>query len=57
MEGARQMMLSQFRKVDPDLNGPISKEESVRMLLDVIQTMDEEMSGTFVSHHGDKNWF
>ncbi|KAJ9602200.1 hypothetical protein H2200_013320 [Cladophialophora chaetospira] len=57
MLDAFQLMLSQFQKVKPDLAGPITPEESVRMQLDVIRDLDEKTSGTFVSHHGDQNWF
>ena len=51
-----QLMLSQFQKVKPDLTGPISPEESVRMLLGVIGKLDGNMSGKFVSHYGDQTW-
>jgi hypothetical protein len=57
MLAAFQMMLSQFQKVKPDLAGPITPQDSVRMQLEVIKGLDEKMSGTFVSHHGDQNWF
>jgi len=56
MEAMMQKMLGEFRKVKPDLKGQITVEESVRMQLEVIDRMDEEMSGKFVSHHGDQNW-
>ena len=50
-------MLSQFQKVDPGLTGPISPEDSVRMQLEVVKKLDGSMSGKFLSHHGDQNWF
>ena len=52
-----QVMLAQFQKEKPDLTGPISPEDSVRMQLEVVSKLDGNMSGKFLSHHGDQNWF
>ncbi|KAL6690631.1 hypothetical protein J3F84DRAFT_353063 [Trichoderma pleuroticola] len=55
---AFQWMLSSFQKVDPKVKGMISTEESVGAQLAIIASLDEKLSGAFVSHHGnDKDWF
>jgi hypothetical protein len=55
---ANQSMLEQFRAQDPSLQGQIQPEESVRKSLKVIEDLDSEKSGSFVSHNGDRvNWF
>ena len=50
-------LLSCFQKADPSVKGMIKTEDSVRMQLEVIDRLDMNMSGKFVSHHGDRNWF
>lgn len=51
-------MLSSFQKMDPSVKGMISTEESVRAQLSVIDSLDEKLSGAFVSHRGnDRDWF
>ncbi len=50
-------MLAQFKRAEPKLQGPITMEESVRMQLEVIDKLDDKLSGQFVSHHGNKYWF
>jgi NAD(P)-dependent dehydrogenase (short-subunit alcohol dehydrogenase family) len=55
--GLMQAMLGSFQKLEPSLKGPIMPEESVRLQLEVIGALDGQMSGKFVSHHGDLNWF
>lgn len=50
-------MLARFQRVKPDLTDPISPEDSVRMQLETIGKLDGSMSGHFLSHHGDLNWF
>jgi hypothetical protein len=50
-------MLKQFQKYDPKIKGMMGKEESIRDQLDVIDKLDEKLTGSFVSHHGDLNWF
>ncbi|KAJ5756603.1 short-chain dehydrogenase [Penicillium manginii] len=55
---ANQSMLEQFRAQDPSLQGQIQPEESVRKSLKVIEDLDSEKSGSFVSQNGDRvNWF
>ena len=49
-------VIQRFKKVKPDLEGPISPEESVRMQLAVIDSLTIKDSGAFLSHHGDTNW-
>ena len=51
------MLRVYFRRAEPDLQGPITVEDSVRMQLETIDKLDEKLSGSFVSHHGNKNWF
>ncbi|KAL4876533.1 NAD(P)-binding protein [Aspergillus karnatakaensis] len=51
-------LLSRFQTVKPDLKGQIEPEESVRKSLKVIEELDAEKSGTFVSHNGNtEDWF
>ncbi|EGR49920.1 uncharacterized protein TRIREDRAFT_105888 [Trichoderma reesei QM6a] len=53
-----QWMLSSFQKLDPTVKGMISTEESVSAQLSVIDSLDEKLSGAFVSHRGnDRDWF
>lgn len=54
---AYQVLFTQFQRVKPDLTGAITPEDSVRMQLEVVDRLDDKMSGAFVSHHGDQNWF
>lgn len=49
-----EVMLKQFQAVDPELKGQIQPEESVRKSLQVIERLNAETSGLFLSHHGDK---
>ena len=51
------MLLRHFKRAEPNLQGPLAMEDSVRMQLDVIDKLDESLSGSFVSHHGNKHWF
>lgn len=51
-----EMALQVFQKVNPGLTGLMSPEESVRMQLDVINSLTAEESGLALSHHGDHNW-
>ncbi|KAI2745596.1 hypothetical protein DTO013E5_1708 [Penicillium roqueforti] len=51
-------MLSQFQAVEPGLTGQIQPEESVRKGLQVIEKLDGESSGLFLSQNGNQtNWF
>ncbi|KAK4071032.1 uncharacterized protein Triagg1_6399 [Trichoderma aggressivum f. europaeum] len=55
---AFQWMLSSFQKMDPRVKGMISTEESVKAQLSVIASLDEKLSGDFISHRGNnKDWF
>jgi hypothetical protein len=50
-------MLGLFQRIEPSLKGQIEPEDRVRMQLEIIDKLDKNMSGKFVSHHGDQNWF
>ncbi|RYP20386.1 hypothetical protein DL765_002844 [Monosporascus sp. GIB2] len=50
------MALKVFQKVNPDLTGLMTPEESVRKQLEVINGLTTEQSGMALSHHGDNNW-
>jgi hypothetical protein len=55
---AFQWMLTSFQKMDPNVKGMISTNESVKAQLSVIGSLDEKLSGSFVSHRGnDRDWF
>jgi hypothetical protein len=54
---AENFMLKQFQVAEPELKGQIQPEESVRKTLQVIERLDAETSGQFLSHNGNKNWF
>ncbi|KAG2413847.1 hypothetical protein HFD88_003036 [Aspergillus terreus] len=51
---AEKAMLKQFQAVEPELKGQIQPEESVRRCLQVIERLDAETSGLFLSHNGDR---
>ncbi|KAJ7648355.1 hypothetical protein DFH06DRAFT_1423981 [Mycena polygramma] len=40
----------------PGFSGPLTPEQSVQMMLDVIYRWTVEETGAFVSHHGTKEW-
>jgi len=44
-----------FKKLEPTVKGKSTVEESVRCQLEVIERLDEEMSGQFVSHFGHRH--
>ena len=54
---AFQFMLSSFQKLDPSVKGMTSTEDSVRDQLAVIDGLDENKSGLFLSQHGNQDWF
>jgi hypothetical protein len=56
LEGFKQMV-GLFKDYAPHFTGPISPEESVEMVLSVIDkaTVDKD-GGAFVSHYGNKQW-
>jgi len=50
-------MIEKFLELDPTFNGPITSQASVEMMMQVIgRATVEKDGGSFVSHHGDKNW-
>ncbi len=52
-----QKMITSFAKYAPHFKGPITVEESISAMVDVItKATPESLGGGFVSHHGDKNW-
>ena len=52
-----QAMGAQFAKYAPHFTGPITPEESVKLVVDVIhKSTVENMGGEFVSHFGNKQW-
>lgn len=52
-----QEMVGKFLAYDPSFKGPITVEESVRCMTEVVDKATvESMGAGFVSHHGDKNW-
>jgi hypothetical protein len=50
------VMMSEFRKQNPEFAGPITPAESISMQKKVIDGITIENTGAFLSHHGDKNW-
>ncbi|KKP02911.1 hypothetical protein THAR02_04976 [Trichoderma harzianum] len=55
--GAFEAILSTLRKYDPNVKGMISPKESVESMLSVIKGLDESISGKFLSHKGNLEWF
>jgi len=51
-----QAMGARFKKAVPSWTGPITPTVSVEMMLDVFDKAGPEMSGKFISHHGNKEW-
>ncbi|KAF2219980.1 hypothetical protein BDZ85DRAFT_267912 [Elsinoe ampelina] len=52
-----QAMAAKFADYAPDFKGPITPEESVRMVDEVVRGATvESLGGAFVSHHGNKQW-
>ncbi|KAH8647182.1 putative carbonyl reductase [Xylariales sp. PMI_506] len=50
-------MVMNFQKAYPNWTGPLTPEQSIKSVLSVIETATVETSaGTFVSHHGNKQW-
>jgi hypothetical protein len=50
-------MFEKFLKLDPNFSGPLTSQASVEMVMQVIDGATvEKDGGSFVSHHGDKNW-
>ncbi|KAF7983093.1 hypothetical protein HWV62_24023 [Athelia sp. TMB] len=55
LEGYQQM-LAFFRTFKPDYEGAITPTQSVSMMLELIDKWTVEDTGSFVSHHGNKDW-
>ncbi|KAI5120303.1 hypothetical protein M0805_005807 [Coniferiporia weirii] len=51
-----QAMMNDFRRAYPDFTGPITPEQSVNAMLDVIGKATVEGTGSFISHKGNKEW-
>lgn len=49
-------VVGNIQKIYPDFKGPISTEESARMVLDVVNKATIKDTGAFVSHKGNKEW-
>ena len=45
-----------FKRAAPDWNGPLTPEESVRCMLEVIGRLTKKDNGGFLSHKGNKEW-
>ncbi|KAJ5089475.1 hypothetical protein N7532_008159 [Penicillium argentinense] len=55
---ANDALLKLFQVAEPELKGQIQPQESVRKCLQVIERLDAETSGLFLSHNGDNTrWF
>lgn len=50
-------MRDMFRKVDPSVKQRIQPSESVEAQLRSIESLDWDVQGKMVSHHGNYNWF
>lgn len=51
-------MLDMFHKADPNVEGPISINDSVALQMKAIQSLTDANSGKFLTHHGDDDtWF
>lgn len=53
---AYEEMLSRFRIIAPDFEGPITPEKSVSLMFEVINKFTVEDTGAFVSQYGNKQW-
>ncbi|KZT51794.1 NAD(P)-binding protein [Calocera cornea HHB12733] len=51
-----QAMAAKFQKYAPTWTGPITATESVGKMLSVFDKAGPELSGKFVSHHGNREW-
>lgn len=54
VDQANEALLKQFQTVEPELQGQLQPEESVRKNLQVIERLDIKTSGMFLSHNGDQ---
>lgn len=50
-------VFQKFNQLDPSFAGPMKSQVSVEMMMKVIEGATvEKDGGSFISHHGDKNW-
>lgn len=49
-------MITKFRKVTPSFEGPITPEESVKLMLSILDKSTVKDTGAFVSQKGNKEW-
>lgn len=50
-------MVKKFQEYAPTFTAPISPEDSVKAMLNVIENATvEKDAGAFLSHKGDRNW-
>lgn len=49
-------IVGRVQSIYPDFKGPMSTEESVRMMLDVVNKATIKDTGAFVSQKGNKEW-
>ncbi|KAK4888087.1 hypothetical protein LTR27_012970 [Elasticomyces elasticus] len=50
-------LVAAFQKLQPDVTGPITPEQSVRLQLGVIDMLDASQSGMILSQNGNDTWF
>ena len=49
-------MVAEFKRSYPDFERPLTPEESVQMVLAVVDKATVADSGAFISHKGNKEW-
>nr|OQO24099.1 hypothetical protein B0A51_05942 [Rachicladosporium sp. CCFEE 5018] len=49
-------LVNAFKRIDPNVKGMITAEQSIKAMLEVIARLDADGSGAFVSHLGNKKW-
>ncbi|KAK7044895.1 NAD(P)-binding protein [Favolaschia claudopus] len=55
-EAQYQAFIQKLKALAPDFEGPITPEQSVKMMLEVIHRWTVDRTGAFVSQHGTKKW-
>ncbi|KAK4554061.1 hypothetical protein LTR86_008902 [Recurvomyces mirabilis] len=55
-QGVYDYLFNAFKRIQPDVTGMIKVEKSVKAQMDLIAKLDADMSGSFLSHHGNKQW-
>ena len=51
-----QLLAERLVKVYPDFTGPITPEESVKLVTGLINNATAKDTGAFISHKGNKEW-